>query len=270
MRSSTRRAGKLASNQRAITDSGMPERREISARRLHRDRPEADADPVAALAAAADDVGLRADAPVERHGLGVDHAHRLLQPEAQAEFDPRGQQRRRHARRRVGRQAEAGAFPDQRAADRHAPGQVAEMLVGHDPPDRGHDPHRTAMAALGVLPDDVERVQPIVFVDLPAVLIYSNLPVQPILELRCPIPEHRFGKKRIERQLVSVDEADHGGLTFILGEAINPRSKLTKADRALLQYLGNAPEGTMIPLASASATAWVTFSAPSLWRAESM
>ena len=43
-----------------------------------------------------------------------------------------------------------------------------------------------------------------------------------------------------------------------------------KADRALLQYFGNAPFGTMMPRASASATAWVTFSAPSLCRAESI
>jgi hypothetical protein len=39
---------------------------------------------------------------------------------------------------------------------------------------------------------------------------------------------------------------------------------LTKAERAPNQYFGNAPAGAMIPRASASATAWVTLSAPTL------
>src|SRR5690606_19045466 len=166
--------------------------------------PDTDADAVPPAAIGADHVGGVTYAAIDAEGPRVDHPDRLFEAEAQTELDPGGQQRRSDPRGRAGREAEASAFPDQRAADAHSVREVEEMLTRHRPPGRRHQSERTAMCAIRLLPDDVERVEHIVLIPLPALPVDRHAPAKASPELLRTIPEHGVSQKGKSLEFISI------------------------------------------------------------------
>ena len=152
--------------------------------------PQADADLIPANPLRPQHIGNGADHAVNPHHSRVIHPNEMRQMKGTHQFAACQHQTRGHPAVSLRGQTKPGAFPDKRAADGHAFGQMQKVIIDHAPPGRWQKPHRPGMAAARPLPNHIKRVQSVIVILLPAFGIDLHIPAQPAVELVGAVAKH--------------------------------------------------------------------------------